>query len=460
MRATSGHSADWFARIRGALVAGTALLLSLSTPECARAFEIGATQCVASACLNERFNASPIHQEITREGLKDVAFSASSGPITFKEKQLLEIIDANAFVDAVQIDPRYHFDACSNRALLGIMVNDCLQSSSQRLIAGKNGLVARLSQRPTITAEHARQLRVAFGSFLHSLQDFYSHTNWINIHPGITARLGDMDVVRDQPADTLPCPVSPLLYPSASYLTSGWAILGLSVPYESAPIGQCAHGAPARLGVGGMHKDAPDRPLYNEARRAAIEDTTNFAKAVLLAPTNLADNVCMFMTDSACEEKLVTFGLGADDYGVLIIDGKSICTYDDISRAGGCVGTFRMKPGTWYNIFIDYKNRAGSNGLSLTWDQPGPRIFGYGFAGSGNLVPLANLRTQQGTGYVSGLRGDYFSLSGNLESFRIGEGPIDAVNNVYNSRIVGSWNGYGYFSLFGERLTGQIRLDQ
>ncbi len=40
----------------------------------------------------------------------------------------------------------------------------------------------------------------------------------------------------------------------------------------------------------------------------------------------------------------------------------------------------------------------------------------------------------------------------------VGEGPIDAINNVYNNQVVGSWNGFGYFSLFEERLTGQISL--
>src|SRR5439155_1316902 len=55
-------------------------------------------------------------------------------------------------------------------------------------------------------------------------------------------------------------------------------------------------------------------------------------------------------------------------------------------------------------------------------------------------------------------RGDYYDLSGNLQSTVIGEGPIDAINNVYNNQAVGSWNGYGYFSLFEERLSGQIQL--
>jgi len=40
----------------------------------------------------------------------------------------------------------------------------------------------------------------------------------------------------------------------------------------------------------------------------------------------------------------------------------------------------------------------------------------------------------------------------------IGEGPIDAGNNLYDNQVVGSWNGYGYFSQFEEVLTGEVSL--
>src|SRR6516162_1524674 len=76
----------------------------------------------------------------------------------------------------------------------------------------------------------------------------------------------------------------------------------------------------------------------------------------------------------------VSFALGADDYGSLTINGQLICVYDNIAAAGGCNGTFNMTPGVWYTIAIDYKNRAGSDGMDLTWDQPdGEASIGYGF---------------------------------------------------------------------------------
>ena len=158
---------------------------------------------------------------------------------------------------------------------------------------------------------------------------------------------------------------------------------------------------------------------------------------------------------------VVYFGLGADDYGALTIGGVAVCTYNYTPAAGGCNGAVSMLPGIWYDIAIDYKNREGTDGLALSWSQAdGPASLGYGFGGAyPNLVPLTSLRTlNAGSSYVSGLRGDYYDLSGNFQSTVFGEGPIDAINNVYNNQIAGSWNGYGYSSLFEERLSGQIQV--
>src|SRR6266496_4531969 len=133
----------------------------------------------------------------------------------------------------------------------------------------------------------------------------------------------------------------------------------------------------------------------------------------------------LLATALSANASVVNFALGADDYGTLTIGGVTLCTYNNISAAGGCNSSFDMQPGVWYNIAIDYKNRAGSDGMSLSWDRPGPVSIGYGFSGSfPGLVPRVNFRTHDsgGTNYVSGLRGDYYDLSGNFQSTVIGEG--------------------------------------
>jgi probable HAF family extracellular repeat protein len=158
----------------------------------------------------------------------------------------------------------------------------------------------------------------------------------------------------------------------------------------------------------------------------------------------------------------VIFAMGADDYGALTIDGTPICTYDNEYAAGGCNGTFNMTPGVWYDISIDYKNRLGTDGIALSWSQPGTGTQAcYGSSAMGtapNLVPKVNLRSPNGAGgYVSGLNGNYYDLSGNFIESTTGEGPIDAINTCYNNnQSAGSWAGEGYSSLFEERITGQI----
>src|SRR5208282_5262743 len=165
----------------------------------------------------------------------------------------------------------------------------------------------------------------------------------------------------------------------------------------------------------------------------------------------------------SCQATLVTFGMGADDYGSLTVNVSNVCTYDNISAAGGCNGSVNMTPGVWYDISIDYKNRLGSDGMALTWDQSGTaQSFGYGSVADAlapSLVPLVDLRTLNASSYVSGLTGNYYDLDGTFVKTVVGEGPIHAINNVYDNAISpDDWAGFGYFSLFEERLTGQIML--
>jgi hypothetical protein len=156
---------------------------------------------------------------------------------------------------------------------------------------------------------------------------------------------------------------------------------------------------------------------------------------------------------------LVNFVVSADDYASLTIGGSHICTHDSYG-SGGCTGSFNMTPGAWYDIAIDYKNRWGSNGLGLFWDQP---EIDSGIWAAG-VVPEAYLRSVASTGgYISGLHADYYSLGGAFQFAVEGEGPIaggnaDNVNTMYENKL-GLWGGsYTFWGAFHEVLTGQIQI--
>lgn len=161
---------------------------------------------------------------------------------------------------------------------------------------------------------------------------------------------------------------------------------------------------------------------------------------------------------------IVNFQVGADDYAALTIDGSPIATLNS-GGWGSAFGSYDMTPGIWYDITIDYKNRWGSNGLALWWDQPyhAPGVFAEGIGG---IVPDTYLRSSDGAGgYISGLHADYYDLSGNFLFAVDGEGPIahgnaDGVHTFYENEFDVLWAGtYTFWGTFEERLTGEIRID-
>ncbi len=158
---------------------------------------------------------------------------------------------------------------------------------------------------------------------------------------------------------------------------------------------------------------------------------------------------------------MVNFQVGADDYAALTIDGSPILTWDG-GGWGSAFGSYDMTPGVWYDIIIDYKNRWGSNGLGLYWDQPdydAPGVW------EGGIVPETYLRSPDGAGgYISGLHADYYDLSGTFLFDVDGEGPIAAGNangrDTFYENQIGLWaDTYTFWGKFEEVLTGQIQIN-
>jgi hypothetical protein len=209
------------------------------------------------------------HESITQHVMTDLAaefFKATRSTRSMWDARK-EVVEANAAVDDDQEHSALHFD-------------------------GENfeGGQLRLQRLRSLTAQRLRadqpaKAREALGQALHTLQDFYTHTNWIELgnstpnsalgRPGLT--LGS--VARPYEAT---CDGSDLL---TDKLTSGYYSGEDRVPVVR---GKCRHGGPLDRGPGdgGINKDmvdptfSPHYDFHYEAVRVAELATAQFLRDI------------------------------------------------------------------------------------------------------------------------------------------------------------------------------------
>jgi len=263
------------------------------------------------------FFTGTIHQDITADALRSRRVSSPLGELAFGERAIFEIQDANIKQDEDQGNPKFHFD------------NNDLAAASEYIKELKEQVLLDLKTAQP-SAERATEVRKKFGQALHALQDFYSHTNWVN-RPGggaISKSLGRL-VLDNEPANPLfgnwHC--DPLFYSiilSNENLFSGWAIGPLFS--FAPPAGECIHG----LVGNGIHKDWPGRQGFERAKSLAQEATIEFVFEQLLANSgNNPQMVCLVMRvfSDACGVTYLKFvegnpGIAGD--GVTISVGASV----------------------------------------------------------------------------------------------------------------------------------------
>jgi hypothetical protein len=235
--------------------------------------------------------AHPVHQDITLQGLNPLGpvpvlqiFSPkfeltldTGNKVTFSNGSIVEITEHNVATDELQgpLVTRLHFDS------------EDLKGGSDRLIRLRQQIIYNLAHtaffdftNPQAVTERAVRVsnsRALLGRALHTLQDFYAHTNWVERHPvmpEIDSRLGN-DIVRSPPPNT-ECDSSD---PGQAQLTSGWFLNDLGDGYCGAPENKCAHGG---LNCG-IHKDFGDRNGFASAMELAIKATNVYTKETLQA---------------------------------------------------------------------------------------------------------------------------------------------------------------------------------
>lgn len=259
----------------------------ISTPRlravtAAIAFAIGASTSPAIA-----FDI-PVHIRITNDQIKPLRVDVFGKSRGFSEKALEQIGDANEEVDneltlsAALFKPERHF---TNENFLG---------STQRLVALRKEVIQLVTQ----PKRDGAQARARLGQALHTIQDFYSHSNWVERgNGGIVSQFGH-STVGNPARSTGPCPSNPntLGANGGGSLTSAYFV-GMTLDRdtfgcvrEDMPPNKCFHGnyKPACQGInkdldarGAAEKGVTQNPFHPQAASLARQATRKFVSDIL-----------------------------------------------------------------------------------------------------------------------------------------------------------------------------------
>ncbi|MGB8509730.1 MAG: HET-C-related protein, partial [Pyrinomonadaceae bacterium] len=207
----------------------------------------------------------PVHRGITKDTLAAITANVNGQPKTFSKRALEQIADANEDVDSIiggsaaLFHPERHF------------TNESFAASSARLKSLKTQIVAKVTADPP-DGDEAREL---LGQALHTLQDFYAHSNWVELgNTGINTNLGRNEIA--DPAATLQaCPSDPnTLGPNGGGgLTSGYYIGNPFTGCGTLPhAGKCYHGN-YTSSCSGINKDKSDQGGPGQHARAVTVAT-------------------------------------------------------------------------------------------------------------------------------------------------------------------------------------------
>jgi hypothetical protein len=325
------------------------------------------------------------HEKMTAEAIKelDQEFFGSNGLANSMQEAIRQVVDANAAVDEDQKTAAKHFDG------------ESFPEGQERIIKLRDGIITALQN------NDAKGARTALGGALHTIQDFYSHTNWVELgHRTPNKDLGRPGkALHRLPREVKTCrdcgDTCFICYPDCkdnlvtAKLTSGY-YGGEDPPFGVKPDGKCSHGGPldesARGRSGeGINKDSSSRAfsphdflhaiavgVAKDATKQFIRDiqaavTPSQLKLLLGAGPNLAFAIdpakgMGSVIDGVREQviQIVNDRLGTKDEPSLYV----LSSFDDAS-----VGPVTKT--TDANAFIDALNRLSA---SDGGDCPGPEL--------------------------------------------------------------------------------------
>ena len=251
------------------------------------------------------------HLGITTDGLTPITRSVDGATLRFSEAALSEIREANRDTDVVTFfGVAEHFD------------DEAFRDSSTRLQDLKESAIEKLLAVPPDGFGARRD----FGGALHTVQDYYSHSNWVELgRTTIDERLG-REIFDSLPPGEATCPQSPGTLGGAGLVaeTTGYFPFPdpCAGPPDGTPAGKCRHGLEFFC-PDGLNKDAPGRVGFEPARALAIEATTDYANQLLDDPriaTNPTALRALMTTTGAPEGLVLAVATGLDRHVEKVFD--------------------------------------------------------------------------------------------------------------------------------------------
>lgn len=162
--------------------------------------------------------------------------------------------------------------------------------NSETFLEGRSLITEGMAAiKANIRNENFQAARETLGRILHTLQDFYSHSNWVELgyrdpYPNLIRgdlrieNIADLDTPTCSDCVSGTCPNQFLsIVLEKQKLTSGY----MGIFSSTKPSGKCSHGGPSDLTSGtsprgGIHKDErrPDNKIYHDAAVKVATDAT------------------------------------------------------------------------------------------------------------------------------------------------------------------------------------------
>ena len=209
------------------------------------------------------------HEDITNRALDRISRTLCDGRVaTFSMSARTSIIRGNIWTDVWhQFESEFHFD------------DETLRSGNAKLVADEASIVNAADN----GVNNGVNTRLALGTALHAVQDFYAHSTWADGHGSTpnfdlaTSQFCGTGCVTGSPNDPAVCDnlTGSLPLPDAP-LTTGYAWKNACQPPSR---GKCIHGLLGCLGISKDHDTG--RQVERSAADAAEDSTVRYINDIL-----------------------------------------------------------------------------------------------------------------------------------------------------------------------------------